>query len=80
MVWASGIAEIVGGLFLLFPTTQTVGGWWLIAVLIAVFPANLDMFVKAYQKKKRPALLWLLFLRLPLQGWLIYWVYLATEL
>lgn len=43
LVYASGIAEILGGLALLHPRTRRLGGWWLIATLIAVFPANIHM-------------------------------------
>ena len=39
----SGIAEIVGGAAVLAPPTRRLGGLWLIAVLVAVFPANLYM-------------------------------------
>src|SRR5690348_11361773 len=43
VVQLSGIAEIVGGAAVLTPRTRRAGGRWLIAVLAAVFPANLYM-------------------------------------
>ena len=55
-------------------------GWGLILLLIAVFPANIDMSLKAYQKHGLTLYTWLTLLRLPLQFVLIYWVYWATEL
>src|SRR5215467_13096689 len=38
---ASGLAEIVLGVFLLEPRTRVFAAWGVIALLIAVFPANL---------------------------------------
>ena len=36
----SGVAEIAGGLALLHPATRRAGRWGLLALLLAVFPAN----------------------------------------
>ena len=43
LVYLSGAFEILGGLGLLVPRTRRFAGWGLIALLIAVFPANLYM-------------------------------------
>jgi uncharacterized membrane protein len=43
LVYASGVAEIAGGVGLMHPRTRCWAGWWLIATLVAVFPANLNM-------------------------------------
>ena len=43
LVIISGIAEIALGLAVLVPKFQRIAGWGLIALLIAVFPANLQM-------------------------------------
>ena len=43
LVYASGVAEIAGGAGLLVPALRRPAGWWLIATLIAVFPANVHM-------------------------------------
>lgn len=80
MVFWSGIAEVAGGVGIMIPAMQTISGWGLLALLLAVFPANIEMFVKTYRSKKRPILTLLLFLRLPLQFWLMYWVFMAAEL
>jgi uncharacterized membrane protein len=45
LVYLSGFFEIVGGLGLLFPTTQKRAAWGLLALLVAVFPANINMLV-----------------------------------
>jgi uncharacterized membrane protein len=43
LVYASGVAEIAGGAGLMLPATRRPAGWWLLATLAAVFPANLHM-------------------------------------
>lgn len=80
MVLISGVAEILGGIGIMIPATKVYAGWGLILLLVAVFPANIDMFVKAYQKLGMTLYTWLTLLRLPLQFVLIYWVYWAAEL
>jgi uncharacterized membrane protein len=73
LVYASGVAEIAGGAGVLHARTAKPAGWWLIATLIAIFPANVEMAVHAERFRKIPRpLLWA---RLPLQGVLIAWVW-----
>jgi len=43
LVYASGAAEMAGGVGLMMPATRRPAGWWLIATLVAIFPANLWM-------------------------------------
>src|SRR5471032_1404848 len=45
IVYLSGVAEIVLGVLLLVPPTSAVAAWGLIALLIAVFPANVQMAI-----------------------------------
>jgi uncharacterized membrane protein len=76
IVYISGVAEIAGGLALLDRRSSRGAGWWLIALLLAVFPANVNMAVNAERFRAVPeALLWL---RLPLQPLLIAWVWHAS--
>ena len=73
LVYASGVAEIVGGAGVLHPATRRPAGWWLIATLIAIFPANVQMALHAERYRAIPEpLLWL---RLPLQALLIAWAW-----
>ena len=73
LVYASGAAEIAGGLGVLHSRTARPAGWWLIATLVAIFPANVEMAVHAERFRRVPQpLLWA---RLPLQGLLIAWVF-----
>lgn len=72
MVIISGIAEILLGIGLLFEQTKSISAWGIIALLVAVFPANIYMATSG-RFKKIPG--WALWLRLPLQFILIWWAY-----
>jgi uncharacterized membrane protein len=81
-VAVSGVAEILGGLAVLHPRIRRLGGWWLLALLFAVFPANVHMAVNPEQIRgldlnKVPR--WLLWARLPLQPLAMVWVWRATR-
>jgi uncharacterized membrane protein len=76
----SGVAEIAGGLAVLHPATRKAGRWGLIALLLAVFPANVWMATspeKIPGAKKIPR--WALWARLPLQPLAMLWVWRATQ-
>ena len=76
IVYVSGVAEIAGGLAVLPERSARWAAWWLVATLLAVFPANVNMALNAERFRAIPeALLWL---RLPLQPLLIAWVWAAT--
>jgi uncharacterized membrane protein len=79
MVQISGFFEIMGGLGLLIPRTRRAAAWGVVALLIAVFPANLYMAtnpVEAGATTIAPVLRWG---RLPLQLVLIWWVLWCTR-
>ena len=69
----SGAAEIAGGIGVLVPATRRAAGWGLIALLLAVFPANLQVALHGWPQADLPG--WVLWARLPLQPLLIAWVY-----
>lgn len=78
LVLASGAAELLGALGLAWPATRALAGWWLLAVLVAVFPANVQMLQDGLA---RPTPGWaraLLWARLPLQPLLMWWVWSAA--
>lgn len=79
LVYLSGALEIAGGVGLLIERTRRAAGIGLVLLLIAVWPANLQMLLNA-QAAHRPAgeqaLLWL---RLPLQLLLIAWVWRSSR-
>ena len=81
-VIVSGLAEIAGGLAVIPPSTRNpLARWWLIALLVAVFPANVHMAVNPGQvrglDKRIPR--WALWARLPVQVLLVYWTWRATD-
>lgn len=67
-----GAIEVLLGLMLLLPATRSLAAMGIIALLVAVFPANIYHFQKALKKKK---MVGLTLLRLPIQLVLIYWAY-----
>lgn len=75
LVYASGAGEVLGGLGLLVKRTRSVAGIGLVLLLIAVFPANVQMLLDAREEGKPPWWIALLWLRLPLQPALIAWVW-----
>ena len=82
IVAASGVAEIVGAAAILHPASRRFGRWWLLALLVAVFPANVHMAVnpeqvKGLDLKRTPR--WALWARLPLQPLCMLWVWRATR-
>lgn len=77
IVRISGAAEIAGGVGVAFERTRAAAGIWLAAVLVAVFPANVNMALNSGRYASiAPVLLWV---RLPLQLLLIWWALRATR-
>lgn len=74
LVYASGVAEIAGGLGLMLPRTRRRAGWWLTATLVAVFPANVHMALHPERYPEVPGGERALRARLPLQALFIAWV------
>ena len=79
LVAISGIAEILCGVGLLVERTRRFAAWSLIALLVAVFPANINMAVNNLPLGGEPVPAWLLWARLPLQAVLIAWAYWYTR-
>jgi uncharacterized membrane protein len=75
IVSLSGVAEILGGLGACFRATRRAAGWWLIALLVAVFPANIHAISTGMIISGHPLPAWMLWARLPLQLILVAWVY-----
>jgi uncharacterized membrane protein len=74
LVYASGVAEAIGGLGLIPRTTRRPAGWGLIATLIAIFPANVHMALHPAEFPKVPGGATTLWARLPFQAVFIAWV------
>jgi uncharacterized membrane protein len=77
LVLASGIAEILLGLLLFVPRTRRLAAMGIIVLLVVVFPANVQMMLN--YRTEDHWLLWLAVLRLPLQGFFIWWAYHYTK-
>lgn len=78
MVFWSGVAEVAGSIGFLIPELRIYAAWGLIALLVAVFPANIDMFLKARKRRGFVLFTWLTLLRLPLQPVMIWWVFVTA--
>ncbi|CAN5870488.1 DoxX family protein [soil metagenome] len=79
LVYISGVFEILGGLGLLLPATRRAAAWGLIALLVAVFPANLNMALNHLPLGDSLVPQWALWARLPLQVVLIVWAWWFTR-
>ncbi len=81
-VIVSGLAEIAGGAAVIPRRTRRLARWWLLGLLVAVFPANIHMAVNPEQVRgldlnRIPR--WALWARLPLQPLAMLWVWRATR-
>ena len=78
LIQVSGIAEIAGGIGILLPSTRRAAAIGLLALLIAIFPANLHVALHGWPGTDVPR--WILWLRLPFQPLFMLWVTFATGL
>jgi uncharacterized membrane protein len=72
LVYLSGAGEVLGGVGLLLRSTRRLAGWGLLALLVAVFPANVYMAM-IHEQLGIPG--WVAWARLPLQLPLMWWVW-----
>ncbi|MFI5027729.1 MAG: DoxX family protein [Solirubrobacterales bacterium] len=81
-VVVSGLAELAGGVAVIPRRSRRFARWWLLALLAAVFPANVHMAANPEQVRgldldRIPR--WALWARLPLQPLAMLWVWRATS-
>ena len=79
LVLVSGFFEIALGLGLLHPRTRSLAGWGLVALYVAVFPANIHMAVNGVSPGPDPLPAWVLWGRLPLQPVFMLWAYAVSR-
>jgi uncharacterized membrane protein len=79
LVYVSGVFEILGGIGLQVPRTRRFSAWGLIALFIAVYPANIYMLVEGVGFGGLPPDPLLLWLRMPLQFVFIAWAWWYTR-
>ena len=75
-VWVSGYLELLFGICLLTKSLRKLGGWGLFFLLIAIYPANINMAINNVPLDGQPVAPVLLWLRLPFQFlflWLAWW-------
>ena len=73
----SGVAEIAGGVGVLLPPLRRRAGIGLVALLAAVFPANIYMARAPGRFRRIPR--WALYGRLPLQPLMMWWAWKSTR-
>lgn len=73
LVYLSGAIEIVLGIGLTVPWLSVLSAWGLIALYIAVFPANINQAINSIPIDGIPHYPWLYWARLPFQAVLIAW-------
>ena len=78
LVAVSGAAELAGAIGLLLARWRRPAAWGLITLLVAVFPANVQMLNLAIAAHATPATRAALWFRLPLQGLIIWWVWISA--
>ena len=77
LVYVSGLCEMALGVMLLFRCSELLAAWGMMALIVAVTPANVQMAIHPEQYPAySPAALWV---RLALQGVLIAWAYWYTR-
>jgi uncharacterized membrane protein len=81
LVYVSGVAEVLGGLglMLIVPATRRMAAWGLVALYVAIFPANVNMALHHLPLGDRPVPAWALWARLPLQAVLVAWAWWYTR-
>jgi uncharacterized membrane protein len=79
VVYISGVAEMAGGVGLMTRSKRRLAGGWLIATLIAVFPANIHMALNPDDFPGIPGGSPALWARLPFQALFIAWVRVAMR-
>jgi uncharacterized membrane protein len=73
LVFISGVCEVAFALLFIFPITRSIGVCCIILLLVAIFPANIQMLLNYLEENNK--YLWIAILRLPLQIILIWWAY-----
>ena len=79
LVQVSGVLEILGAIGLLVPATRTAAAIGLILLLLAVFPANIEMLRLAQARGASTLFIAACWLRLPLQPLLMWWVWRVSQ-
>jgi len=74
LVIISGVFELLGAIGILVPRTRLLAGYGLVALIVAVYPANINMALHPERYQQIPQ--WFLYVRLPFQFafiWFVWW-------
>ena len=80
LVYVSGFFEVLGGFGILLRSSRQIAAWGLLALLVAVYPANIHMLVNDVYIEGFPKLRIGLWLRMPLQFVFMAAIYWSCEL
>ena len=76
-VYISGFFEVLGGVGVLIPRLRKIAGWGLVALLVAVYPANIYMAITPEAFPETSVAL--LYVRLAFQFLFFYWAFSVTR-
>jgi uncharacterized membrane protein len=79
LVWLSGAIEVILGIALELRQTRRLAAWGLVALYVAVFPANLHVAFSGVPFMGQPAGSWVMWARLPFQVLFIAWARRFTQ-
>lgn len=79
LTYISGLFELAGALGLSFPRTRRWAAWGLVALLIAVFPANIYVAFAGLTVEGLPTARWYYWARLPIQFVFLAWAWWLTK-
>ena len=74
LVYVSGVFELALGVALFVPKVRPLAGWGLIALLFAVWPANIEMAMQGGMGVMSPIGAWVRVALQPALMWLAWWV------
>ncbi|GBF41734.1 hypothetical protein LPTSP2_10150 [Leptospira ellinghausenii] len=75
----SGLSEITLGLLVLYERMRKLACYGIILLLLAIYPANINMLLEALDGKDFGFPIWALYVRLPFQFLFIYWAWAVRD-
>ncbi|WP_208732188.1 DoxX family protein [Leptospira perdikensis] len=75
----SGLAEITLGVLVLYERMRKIVCFGIILLLLAIYPANINMLLTALEGKDYGVPIWALYARLPVQFLFIYWAWFVRD-
>lgn len=75
LVYTSGFFAIIGGIGLLIPRLRSFSAWGIMGLLLAVLPANINLYTHNVEMPNLSTPGWFLLARIGLQFFLIAWIF-----